>query len=66
MQCGYDLDSLREALAYSEKYIKLFEMYPILRNQSQDGLFLSLEITSSGINAPNPFPNADFLFILSP
>ena len=42
MQCGYNLDSLREALAYSEKYLNLFEMYPILRNQSQDGFFLSM------------------------
>lgn len=42
MQCGYNLDSLSEALTYSEKYLNLFEMYPILRNQSQDGFFLSL------------------------
>lgn len=42
MQCGYNLDSLSEALTYSEKYLNLFEMYPILRNQYQDGFFLSL------------------------
>ena len=42
MQCGYDLDSLSEAVAYSEKYLNLFEMYPVLRNQYQDGIFLSL------------------------
>lgn len=42
MQCGYNLDSLSEALTYSEKYLNLFEMYPILRNQYQDVFFLSL------------------------